>query len=396
MAGQRLIVSCFLAGLLFSRGLAISLPVLNLYAVVGEIFVHEFEIDDFKDAFPSSMDENEPPEAPVTFHTNLLDHPDLPRWLRYIQRTPYQTGYLYGSPTSKELGKQTIEVKAYNRYTYETARQTMIITIAPSSDGEMPYQADFLVKNWDVEEVLPADIQDLFQQAVDSMWEQDGLTVVNITSALDRGGRVPLPIENRKEGVFIKVGSKEPFNECLTKVKSPANRNRCKLQQQPALTCYDTFSPRFQINWCNLTLIDLTNINTTEVVTIYGDGVLEEGSEFNPPDDAPDREFFSDFLLTFLLPFFLALLLALLLAYIMCCRREGVQKRDQKTSDIQMVHHHTIHDNTEELREMASTRDVPRPLSTMPMFNVRTGERTNPMRSARFDTAQVPLILAQQ
>ncbi|KAH0626745.1 hypothetical protein JD844_001893 [Phrynosoma platyrhinos] len=63
---------------------------------------------------------------------------------------------------------------------------------------------------------------------------------------------------------------------------------------------------------------------------------------------------------------------------------------------IQMVHHHTIHDNTEELRQMAGSRDVPRPLSTLPMFNVRTGERSNPMQSSRYDSAQVPLILAQQ
>lgn len=59
-------------------------------------------------------------------------------------------------------------------------------------------------------------------------------------------------------------------------------------------------------------------------MVVYGDGVLEDNSGFNPPDDAPDRIFFDDFLLTFLLPFFLGLLLSLILAYIMCGRREGV------------------------------------------------------------------------
>ncbi|XP_061445864.1 alpha-sarcoglycan isoform X2 [Rhineura floridana] len=388
--------ACSKPGLLFRWGLTVNLPVLNLHAVVGEIFIHELEKEGFKDAFPPSMDQNEPSDAPVTFHANLLHHPDLPRWLRYIQRTPYQPGYLYGSATKQDVGKQTIEVKAYNRYTYETVRQTVNISIVKSSEGEMPYQADFFVKNWDVEEVLPTDVQELFQQAVDSMWEQEGLTVINITSALDRGGRVPLPIENRKEGVYIKVGSKDLFTECLTKTKSPDNLYRCKLQQQPVITCYDSFRPQFQIDWCNLTLIDLTRINATETMPIYGDGVLEEGSEFNPPDVAPDRMFLCDFFLTFLLPFLLGLLLAVILAYIMCCRREGVQKRDMKTSDIQMVHHHTVHDNTEELRQMASTRNVPRPLSTLPMFNIRTGERTNPMQSGHLDSAQVPLVLAQQ
>ncbi|XP_053120845.1 alpha-sarcoglycan isoform X2 [Hemicordylus capensis] len=398
MAGQYLIGSSFLAVLLFSGFLDAILPVLQLRAVVGEIFLHELEREGFEDAFSSSTKNYEPPPIPppITFHAKLLDHPDLPRWLRYIQRTPFQTGYLYGSATSKDIGKQTVEVTAYERYSYETVRQTMIISIVPSPDGEMPYQADFLVKNWNVEEVLPTDIQDLFRQAVDSMWEQEGLTVVNITSALDRGGRVPLPIENRKEGVYIKMGSKDPFTDCLTAAKSPDNLYRCKLEQQPVITCYDSFSPQFTIDWCNLTLIDLTKINTTETMLVYGDGVLEDGSEFNPPEDASDRSFFDDFLLTLLLPFLLGLLLCLLLAYIMCCRWEGVHKRDMKTSDIQMVHHHTIHDNTEELREMAETRDVPRPLSTLPMFNVRTGEMINPLQGSRYDSAQVPLILAQQ
>ncbi|XP_058039351.1 alpha-sarcoglycan [Ahaetulla prasina] len=398
MAGQYLTGSCFLTGVIFIGGLAASLPILNLHAEVGVIFIHELEREDFKDTFPFSMEDNEesPFDPPITFHANLLHHPDLPRWIRYIQRTPFDTGYLYGAPTDKDIGKQIIEVMAYNRYTFETVRQTMEIRISLSPDGDMPYQADFFVKNWDVEEMLPKDAQELFQEAVGSMWEQEGLTVINITSALDRGGRVPLPIENRKEGVYIKVGSKDPFTTCLTEAKSPDNLYRCRLEQQPIITCYDHFSPQFQVDWCNLTLIDLTTINDTEMVPVYGDGVLEEGTEFNPPDDAPDRIFFSDFLLTFLLPFLLGFLLFLILAYIMCCRREGVYKRDLSTSDIQMVHHHTIHDNTEELRQMAGTRDVPRPLSTLPMFNIRTGEKTNPMQNNRYDSAQVPLILAQQ
>lgn len=58
---------------------------------------------------------------------------------------------------------------------------------------------------------------------------------------------------------------------------------------------------------------------------------------------------------------------------------------------IQLVHHTSIHGDTEELRHMAASRDVPRPLSTLPMFNVRTGQRINPMPSAP-DGARVPLL----
>lgn len=45
---------------------------------------------------------------PITFNTNLMGYPDRPGWLRYIQRTPYSDGVLYGSPTVENMGKPTI------------------------------------------------------------------------------------------------------------------------------------------------------------------------------------------------------------------------------------------------------------------------------------------------
>lgn len=50
---------------------------------------------------------------PITFQAHLQDHPDLPRWLRYIQRDPYQPGYLYGCPTAADVGTHHIEVGAH-------------------------------------------------------------------------------------------------------------------------------------------------------------------------------------------------------------------------------------------------------------------------------------------
>lgn len=37
-----------------------------------------------------------------------MGYPDRPGWLRYIQRTPYSDGVLYGSPTVENVGKPTI------------------------------------------------------------------------------------------------------------------------------------------------------------------------------------------------------------------------------------------------------------------------------------------------
>lgn len=64
----------------------------------------------------------------------------------------------------------------------------------------LPYQAEFLVRSHDVEEVLPSTPASRFLTALRGLWESGELQLLNITSALDRGGRVPLPIEGRKEG----------------------------------------------------------------------------------------------------------------------------------------------------------------------------------------------------
>lgn len=60
----------------------------------------------------SSLPPAVPPTVPVTYHANLQGHPDLPRWLRYTQRSPHHPGFLYGSPTPEDRGHQVIEVPA--------------------------------------------------------------------------------------------------------------------------------------------------------------------------------------------------------------------------------------------------------------------------------------------
>uniref|UniRef100_A0A5F8GJU0 Sarcoglycan alpha n=1 Tax=Monodelphis domestica TaxID=13616 RepID=A0A5F8GJU0_MONDO len=234
-----------------------------LYPFIGRVFIHTLEPASFLDL----PDTDPRPNTLVTFHANLLGHPDLPRWLRYTQRSPSQPGFLYGTPTLEDRGQQIIEVIAYNRESFETTRQRLVLLVGEPEGPSLPYEAEFLVQSHDVEEVLPSPIGQHFLTALGGLWVPGELQLLNITSALDRGGRVPLPIEGRKEGL----------------------------------------------------------------------------------------------------------------------------KRNLATSDIQMVHHSTIHGNTEELRQMAANRTVPRPLSTLPMFNVRTGERLPPCS----DIAQVPLILDQ-
>ncbi|KAM7334124.1 hypothetical protein ACRRTK_007444 [Alexandromys fortis] len=360
----------------------------TLYPLVGRVFVHPLEHATFL-RLPEHI--AVPPTVRLTYQAHLQGHPDLPRWLRYTQRSPYNPGFLYGTPTPEDRGRQVIEVTAYNRDSFDTTRQRLLLLIEEPEGPRLPYQAEFLVRSHDVEEVLPSTPASRFLTALGGLWEPGELQLLNITSALDRGGRVPLPIEGRKEGVYIKVGSATPFSTCLKMVASPDSYARCAQGQPPLLSCYDTLAPHFRVDWCNVSLVDKSVPEPLDEVPTPGDGILEHDPFFCPPTEATGRDFLADALVTLLVPLLVALLLTLLLAYIMCCRREGRLKRDMATSDIQMVHHCTIHGNTEELRQMAASREVPRPLSTLPMFNVRTGERLPP----RVDSAQVPLILDQ-
>ncbi|XP_057357349.1 alpha-sarcoglycan isoform X3 [Manis pentadactyla] len=252
-----------LVGLLTGLG-SIKAQQTTLHPLVGRIFVHTLNHETFQH-LPEHV--AVPPTVPITYHAHLQGHPDLPRWLRYTQRSPHHPGFLYGTPTPEDRGRQIIEVIAYNRDSFNTTQQRLVLFTGNPEGPLLPYQAEFLVCSHDVEEVLPSAPASRFLTALRGLWEPGELQLLNITSALDRGGRVPLPIEGRKEGL----------------------------------------------------------------------------------------------------------------------------KRDLATSDIQMVHHCTIRGNTQELRHMAASRQVPRPLSTLPMFNVRTGERLPP----QVDGAQVPLILDQ-
>lgn len=67
-------------------------------------------------------------------------------------------------------------------------------------DVPPPFRAEFLVENMDVEEMLPPEAQHNFQVPLQTVWNTQRLSIINITSALDKGGRVPLPLPGRKEG----------------------------------------------------------------------------------------------------------------------------------------------------------------------------------------------------
>ncbi|XP_073190016.1 epsilon-sarcoglycan isoform X7 [Lepidochelys kempii] len=308
----------------------------NVYPSAGVLFVHVLEREYFKGEFPPYPKPGEISNDPITFNTNLMGYPDRPGWLRYIQRTPYSDGVLYGSPTIENVGKPTIiEITAYNRRTFETARHNLIINIMSAEDFPLPYQAEFFIKNMNVEEMLASEVLGDFLGAVKNVWQPERLNAINITSALDRGGRVPLPINDMKEGVYVMVGADVPFSSCLREVENPQNQLRCSQEMEPVITCDKKFRTQFNIDWCKISLVDKTKQVSTYQEVIRGEGILPDGGEYKPPSDTlKSRDYYSDFLITLAVPSAVALVLFLILAYIMCCRREGVEKRNMQTPEI--------------------------------------------------------------
>lgn len=71
---------------------------------------------------------------------------------------------------------------------------------ASLTETMLPYQAEFFIKLREIEKVLPSVVQDEIKQDLQKLWDTEELEVVNITNALDRGGRVPLPLAGHFEG----------------------------------------------------------------------------------------------------------------------------------------------------------------------------------------------------
>ncbi|XP_017517873.1 epsilon-sarcoglycan isoform X8 [Manis javanica] len=361
----------------------------DVYPSAGVLFVHVLERECFKGEFPPYPKPGEISNDPITFNTNLMGYPDRPGWLRYIQRTPYSDGVLYGSPTAENVGKPTIiEITAYNRRTFETARHNLIINIMSAEDFPLPYQAEFFIKNMNVEEMLASEVLGDFLGAVKNVWQPERLNAINITSALDRGGRVPLPINDMKEGVYVMVGADVPFSSCLREVENPQNQLRCSQEMEPVITCDKKFRTQFYIDWCKISLVDKTKQVSTYQEVIRGEGILPDGGEYKPPSDSlKSRDYYTDFLITLAVPSAVALVLFLILAYIMCCRREGV---------IQLVHHSAIQKSTKELRDMSKNREIAWPLSTLPVFHPVTGEIMPPLHADNYESTSMPLMQTQQ
>ncbi|CAM9333136.1 unnamed protein product [Lampetra fluviatilis] len=303
----------------------------DFYLSPGVTFVHVLDRTYYKRFFPSPQEHR---DDPITFHTNLQGFPDRPGWLRYLQRSPHEDGMLYGTPTIQHVGKTVIEVIAYNRWTYDTIQHTVVFNILPSNIS-LPFQAEFFIRNMNVEELLPSNVLGDFLGAVKAIWQPGHnlrLHALNVSSALDRGGRVPLPLSGQKEGVYVLVGSDTRYSTHLAEPLTPENRLRCSQESQLTVSFDRKFGSQFRVDWCKFILVTVSS----ERLSALGDLATPHGLyigdvEFAPPGLSLERrDLHSEFVLTTAVPAVVASLLAVALSYLMCCRRQGLEQLVQQ------------------------------------------------------------------
>lgn len=76
----------------------------------------------------------------------------------------------------------------------------MSMSLLSLTERILPYEAEFFIKLREIEKVLPSSVQDEIKHDLQKLWDTEELEIVNITNALDRGGRVPLPLAGHFEG----------------------------------------------------------------------------------------------------------------------------------------------------------------------------------------------------
>ncbi|XP_078620060.1 alpha-sarcoglycan-like isoform X4 [Branchiostoma floridae x Branchiostoma japonicum] len=308
---------------------------------------------------------------PIVYTPTLKGHPGLPDWLHFIQRNSTTDGYIYGTPTKDDLGPVDIEIVAFNKNTFETNITTLTINV--EDNDPLPFQVQFMVENKNVEEFFHGDTRTRFLRDVRRVWQQNrgDLYITKVVSALDMGHRNPLPLPELYEGVYIHVGSERGYSAQLQQAAGQVAVCELNPGIRPVVSI-DSSIRNFDMNWCMFKLFEPED-TTTPAPLAPGAGVMDG---VYVPRELTDtgRDFTLYFILIIIIPCIILIVLLLLLTYIMCGRRQGVQKRDQATPAIQLTHHASIREASKELRDLSQKRDI-KPRSTLPMFNAASPHR---------------------
>ncbi|GAB6019327.1 hypothetical protein CHUAL_000921 [Chamberlinius hualienensis] len=352
-----------------------STPVIHLRVSEAFYFSINEKVYNFSDFVTDSS-------VKVKYRPSLLSMPDLPSWIKFIHSDDNHDGYLYGIPS--RMGSSVVEVVATNLETYMISRKLIRLQVNPRSTMAR-YEVQMKFSNYNVDEIFVEDrLERLMEIFAKRLWKTQ-VYITLVDSAVQLGGRRP-PNPKEKDGVIVRIGSTIDFTMELKnlnrEVLTIRNREPCAKDFKNTLAERFFREENFISDWCGFKLIYDNQLTDNAQVLSYSP-ILLQSDEFQPPDRVipinPQR--LVDFLMCLILPTVLALILAAVLSWIMFGRREGVEKRNKQTPNIQMVQYASIHRASANLRGMNNTRanNGPTPLVTTPNSTLqRSPANSNP------------------
>ncbi|XP_028399818.1 epsilon-sarcoglycan-like [Dendronephthya gigantea] len=293
------------------------------------------------------------PEREVSFNfTTELDYPELPSWLLLEQRRASSKPFLYGAPGKWDESTK-LEIIGWDKDNYTVIRTVQDVNI--NADNDFPvFQAEFFIKNKNLDEFLDKDEYKNITDIVKKYWSPDDLGSTMVISAIGHGGRFPLPDSNDHEGVIVRVGSSKMWPEANSSVLQPG--------KEPS---HDYFKDMgYEINWSRFKWVDLRQMKSPKAeqqALLPPDRIIKAVSYSPPVFDEDARDFDIDFILIVIIPIIIIIIFVLILSLVMCFGREGRKKRDEQTPNLKLTHHHNIQRSTLRLRELSKPREKDSP-----------------------------------
>ncbi|XP_067126574.1 epsilon-sarcoglycan isoform X1 [Centruroides vittatus] len=349
---------------------------------------------------------NSATDADIEYQASLLDMPDLPKWMHCRHPNGSDIAFLYGAP--EEAGGVQIEIIALNRNKYETYRK-VISFIVEKKKKEARHEVELKFSNLNVEDMFEGErLQQLIKIFENSLWrkshQSDVIYVTMIASAIDVGGRFPVN-PREKEGVVVRVGGTDNFSrdlldlereiQPLRVLKVPCPRDYKRTSAEHLFRREDFIS-----DWCSFRLV-----KEEKQQSGYGkpspsySSIPLTSDDFRPQTiSLPRRDFMLDFIVSIVVPAVVVVILLTSLVCVMCCGREGLEKRNRNTSSVQMNQYNSIQRASNQLCHLSNKRDsfpqssstpgssLPRsrtgsPSSTLPKSNtLRSTSRTGTLR----------------
>lgn len=251
--------------------------------------------------------------------------------------------------------------------TFESSRVLLNIEVQQPANDTLPqYHMVLVIQNLNIEDIMNLTVQQKLIEGASSFWGQgSAVSIYEVKSAQQLGLRNVIPDRNAKEGVQVVLSSTQlPSSQLREDVQGVSCDDE---DANPIPTLQQEFTDLFKVQWCEVSFKTITTRNITEEAT---SPIFLGGEFYTPPLAVEDSSDFIGFLLIVVVPSVILLAFVFVLICLMFCNRQGIQKRNQKTPEIQLAHHNMIRQASQELRSLSNRRDGgPTPVgSNTPQF----------------------------